>query len=225
MKHRVRALEPVPAAGTGMVRDPARTSLAVRTSMVLLALVWTQFPFGGAQAEGGQALKLCCAWGRTMQDGNLTFSIDADPPTADVIRSGLREWDDALPALVLTERAPGSTVDVSIVFTEDVGRTEGQAVTTFTQRELIRKVEVTIKGGRAPGNTGGLLQIAKHEFGHALGLGHANHDGNLMSESVNPQPAPIPACAVSGVVEANRWKMVDPEAKRPQPPRASEVPC
>lgn len=225
MKHRVGALEPVPVVGTTMVRGPARTSLAVRAGMVVLALVWTQFPFGGAQAEGGQALKLCCAWGRTMSDGDLTFSIEGDPSTVDVIRSGVREWDEALPALTLIERAPGKDVDVSIVFTEDVGRTEGQAVTSFTRRELIRKVDVTIKGGRAPGNTGGLLQIAKHEFGHALGLGHANHDGNLMSESVNPQPAPIPTCAVHGVVEANRWKMVDPEAKRPQPPKVGEVPC
>lgn len=225
MKHRVGALEPVPVMGTAMVRGPARTSLAVRAGMVVLALVWTQFPFGGAQAEGGQTLKLCCAWGRTMSDGDLTFSIEGDPSTADVIRSGIREWDEALPALSLTERAPGADVDVAVVFTEDVGRTEGQAVTSFTRRELIRKVDVTIKGGRAPGNTGGLLQIAKHEFGHALGLGHANHDGNLMSESVNPQPSPIPTCAVHGVVEANRWKMVDPEAKRPQPPKVGEVPC
>ena len=225
MKHRVvGALEPVPVAA-GMVRSSARTSLAVRASMVALALVWTQFPFGGAQAEGGQALKLCCAWGRTMQDGNLTFSIDADAATADVIRSGVREWDDVLAGLTLTERAPGATVDIAISFTEAVGRTEGQAVTSFTQRELIRKVDVTIQGGRAPGNTGGLIQIAKHEFGHALGLGHANYDGNLMSESVNPQPTPIPTCVVHGVVEANRWKLIDPQAKRPQPPQSSEVPC
>ena len=28
-------------------------------------------------------------------------------------------------------------------------------------------------------------QIAKHEMGHALGLGHANFDKNLMAERVN----------------------------------------
>lgn len=194
--------------------------------MVLLALVWTQFPLGGgARAEGGQALELCCAWGRTLADGDLTYSISAaDPATADVIRAAVREWDDVL-AVAFTEVAPSDTTDVQMSFSESAGRTEGQAVTSFTQRGLIRRVEITIKGGRAPENSGGIIQIAKHEFGHALGLGHANFDGNLMSEAVSPEPSPIPTCAVNGVLEANRWKMVDPEAKRPHAPRTSEIYC
>ncbi|HEV3363283.1 MAG TPA: matrixin family metalloprotease, partial [Acidimicrobiia bacterium] len=162
---------------------------------------------------------------RAMQDGDLTYSISADPASGDVIRSGVREWDDALASVTLTERSPGARVDIAISFTEDVGRTEGQAVTSFTQRELIRKVEITITGGRAPGNTGGLLQIAKHEFGHALGLGHTNYEGNLMSPAVSPDPQPVPPCVVQGVIEANRWKMMAPVGKRPIPPRVSQVTC
>ncbi|MGH9041644.1 MAG: matrixin family metalloprotease, partial [Acidimicrobiia bacterium] len=185
-----------------------------------------QFPLGGgARAEGGQALELCCAWGRTLSDGDLTYSVTAaDPATAGVIRAAVREWDDVL-AVAFTEVAPSDATDVQMRFTESAGRTEGQAVTSFTQRGLIRRVEITIKGGLAPENSGGIIQIAKHEFGHALGLGHANFDGNLMSEAVSPEPSPIPTCAVSGVLEANRWKMVDPESKRPHAPRASEVSC
>jgi hypothetical protein len=30
---------------------------------------------------------------------------------------------------------------------------------------------------------------------------------------------------VQGVIEANRWKMMDPVAKRPAPPRVSQVNC
>lgn len=197
----------------------------VRVVMVLLALGWTQFPLGGgARAEGGQAIELCCAWGKAIGDGVLTWSVNAEPSTADVIRAGIREWDDVL-ALSLAEQAPGTVVDVAVTFTEAAGRTEGQAVTSFSQRGLIRSVEITIRGARAPGNSGGLVQIAKHEFGHALGLGHANFDGNLMSEAVSPTPSRVPDCAIHGVVEANRWKMVAPEAKRPEPPQAAEVAC
>ena len=194
--------------------------------MVLLALVWTQFPLGGgARAEGGQALELCCAWGRTLTDGALTFSVAADDAaTADVIRTAVREWDDVL-AVSFIEVAPGQTADVTMSFEEWPGRTEGQAVTSFTQRELIRRVEITIKGGRAPENSGGLIQIAKHEFGHALGLGHANFDGNLMSEAVSPEPSPIPVCAIAGVTEANRWKLGDPQADRPHGPAVREIRC
>ena len=229
MKHRPVVSEPLPVALAGLAREssrPVRTTPSVRVALVLLALVWTQFPLGGgARAEGGQTLELCCAWGRTLDDGALTFSVAAaDAATADVIRAAVRDWDDVL-SVSFNEVAPGQGADVTMDFTERPGRTEGQAVTSFTQRGLIRRVEITIKGGRAPENSGGILQIAKHEFGHALGLGHANHDGTLMSEAVSPEPAPIPACAIRGVTEANRWKMVDPESKRPHPPRTATVDC
>lgn len=231
MRQRVGVAEPFPVALTGGVglREPGRavgTAPLLRVALVLVALVWTQFPLGGgARAEGGRALELCCAWGQSLEDGTLTYSVEADDDaTAEALRRAVREWDDAL-SVTLVEVSSSRRADVSMTFSEDAGRTEGQAVTSFTQRGLIRRVEVSIKGGRAPGNSGGLVQIAKHEFGHALGLGHANFDGNLMSEAVSPEPSSIPSCVVQGVVEANRWKLVDPPAKRPQPPEASRYPC
>jgi hypothetical protein len=195
---------------------------------VVLAMVWTQFPFGsdGASAEGGHELALCCAWGRGLDDGNLTYSVTSpDTPSTQVIRTAIRDWDTELPALTLTEVSVASPADVTIRFTPAEGRTEGQAVTSFTRRGLISKVEITIQGALAPGNSGGLGQIAKHEFGHALGLGHTNYEGNLMSPAVSPDPQPVPPCVVQGVIEANRWKMLDPQAKRPTPPRVSQVTC
>lgn len=229
MKHRMAVPEPLPVTLAGVAREPGRpmgTRPSLRVALVLLALVWTQFPLGGgARAEGGQAIELCCAWGRTLADGALTYSISAgDTATADVMRAAVRQWDEVL-AVSFVEVAPGQPADVTMSFTESPGRTEGQAVTSFTQRGLIRRVEVSIKGGRAPENSGGIVQIAKHEFGHALGLGHANFDGTLMSEAVSPEPAPIPACAINGVIEANRWKLIDPQSSRPHAPDASEVAC
>jgi hypothetical protein len=196
--------------------------------IVLLALVWTQFPFGGggASAEGDHELALCCAWGKSLDDASLSFSVSSpDAPSAEVIRNAIREWDGDLPALTLREVPDGSPADVAIRFTPADGRTEGQAVTSFTRRGLISKVDITIQGAQAPANAGGLGQIAKHEFGHALGLGHTNYEGNLMSPAVSPDPQPVPPCVIQGVVEANRWKMIDPQAKRPTPPRVSSVPC
>ncbi|MGH8972962.1 MAG: matrixin family metalloprotease [Acidimicrobiia bacterium] len=229
MKHRVAVPEPLPVVLAGLARESSRpfhTRPSLRVALVVMALVWTQFPLGGgARAEGGQDIELCCAWGRTLGDGALTYSVSAgDAATADVIRAAVREWDDVV-AVSFVEVAAGEPADVTMSFTEYPGRTEGQAVTSFTQRGLIRRVEVTIKGGRAPENSGGIIQIAKHEFGHALGLGHANFDGTLMSEAVSPEPSPIPACAINGVTEANRWKLADPESRRPHAPELSEVPC
>lgn len=207
------------------VARPPRPSWRL-TTLVLLALVWTQLPLGGgARAEGRRGIELCCAWGRAMEDAELTWSLrGGDPATAEALRSAVNEWDSALSLLTLTEVGSRERVDIALAFNESGGPTEGQAVTSFTRRGLIRQVEVTVNGPRAPDGVSALVQIAKHELGHALGLGHADHDGNLMSEEVSPAPSAIPGCAIQGVVEANRWKMVD-GAERPQRPTAAEVTC
>ena len=46
-----------------------------------------------------------------------------------------------------------------------------------------------------------------------------------MSPAVSPDPQPVPACVVQGVIETNRWKMIAPGPKKPTPPRLSRVPC
>ena len=56
-------------------------------------------------------------------------------------------------------------------------------------------------------DTSTIEQIAKHEMGHALGLGHANFDGNLMADSVNDGTDTISDCEIKAVVEANYWKL------------------
>lgn len=217
------------------MRDRVNASVAVprsrrmaRLLIVVLALVWTQFPFGSGAAseERAQELAICCAWGKSLEDGTLTYSVSSpDGPSAQVIRNAIREWDGDLIAVRLNEVSVGTPADITIRFTPGQGRTEGQAVTSFTRRGLISKVEITIQGAVAPGNSGGLGQIAKHEFGHALGLGHTNYEGNLMSPAVSPDPQPVPACVVQGVIEANRWKMAAPVSKKPIAPRLSRVPC
>lgn len=50
-------------------------------------------------------------------------------------------------------------------------------------------------------------QVAKQVTGHALGLGHANFDGNLMAETVNDGTATVPECEINAVATANDWKL------------------
>src|SRR2546423_11989941 len=92
------------SAGVGATglppRRPPRSRRAARVLIVVLALVWTQFPFGsgGASAEGGHELALCCAWGKSLDDANLTYSVlSPDVASAEVIRTAIREWDSDLP--------------------------------------------------------------------------------------------------------------------------------
>ena len=207
--------------------EDGKRGRVLRSAIVLMGVIWWQLPLtGAAQTEGGRALELCCAWGRSLADGQLTYSLSgADPATADVMRGAVRAWDEALGTIALIEvPATEKKIDITITYTEGSGDSEGLAVTSFTRRGLIRHAELIVDAPRAPAGAGAVEQITKHEVGHALGLRHANFEGDLMSPQVNPAPGPFSACDIAGVIEANRWQTTDGR-RSPRPPTSSHVPC
>ena len=195
---------------------------------------WVTAGDGDARAadDSARAVAICCAWGNKLADGVLTYSVTGgDPTVLSILRGAVEAWDDALPELTMTEVT--KKADISIVFgpgAADGGESPGGSgarglTTTYLNgRRLVLRVEIGIDGGPAPVNAGAMDQIAKHEVGHALGLGHANWEGDLMSPLVNPAPAPIPACDVNAVIQANSWRMVD-HASRPKPASATSTSC
>jgi predicted Zn-dependent protease len=173
---------------------------------------------------------ICCAWNKALADGELTYSIaGGDAAVQDVLRSAVRGWDDALPGLTLRE-VP-SRADIRVTFggdtgapSEGTGGAQGLATTTLNARHFIVRVEIAMQGDLAPGNREGLEQVTMHEVGHALGLGHADFNGDLMSPTVPPSSAPVPACDAAAVTEANRWKLIE-DAPRPHAPAADWFAC
>jgi len=191
-------------------------------------------PGGGAGTapSDGRAVAICCAWGNKMAKGVLTYEVISSDPTAlSIIRGAVQAWDDALPDLTMTEvtRKP----DIAITYGpgaadggESPGGTGARGLTTtyLNGRHLVLRVEIGIDGGPSPVNSGAIEEIAKHELGHALGLGHANWDGDLMSPLVNPTPAPLPPCDVNAVIHANSWRMVD-HGHHPKPAPTTSSAC
>lgn len=167
--------------------------------------------------EEEDSIQLCCTWGIDLDDGVLTYNIDDDSSSKeqDAVRSAIEEWDSKIDTLELETVSSIKNTDIKIEFqdkSEKVIEGEeiaGQTITTFDQDGLLDNAEITISRsvqayGFDPSTIG---QIAKHEIGHALGLGHANFDGNLMAGRVDDGTDNISECEIKAVIETNFWKL------------------
>lgn len=179
----------------------------------------------GADASSEHGIAVCCAWGRPLDDGELTVAFTpGDPDAIDLMRAAVQAWDTALPELTLREMAPGQWADITISHAGGSNRTRGTAVASYDREGLIRRVSIVLYGAPIPANAGALAQVTKHELGHALGLDHSGSTGDLMFPLVDPTLAPIPPCNLTAVREANRWKLLE-HTNEPRPPVRQVVSC
>ena len=160
--------------------------------------------------EDQNSIQTCCAWGDEIEDGTLSYIIDeADPELRQPIYNSIEEWDKKIKVLVFEEVSNRREADVEIYFREDGKELAGETRNYFDRYGFITKSYVLIsKGAFGIGfNMDQIEQIAKHEMGHVLGLGHATFDGSLMTERVNPQAGSISDCEIEAVYEANHWEL------------------
>jgi predicted Zn-dependent protease len=178
------------------------------------------------QESNKNLVKICCTWGEELADGELTFMIrgegddtnqesvnyqDTDSSTSknNAVRKAVKEWDQKINGLTFREVQNRYDADIEIRFRESGSETAGMTRNLFDRFGLITKSFITIYEREFPFGFGEdqIEQIAKHEIGHALGLGHANFNDSLMSTHVHYDTGNISTCETQAVYEANHWKL------------------
>lgn len=97
------------------------------------------------------------------------------------VRNGISEWNTVQSTYTLTETTGTADITISLYFKVTPGYILGYAAVECSSPGSISSVEVVlgVKGLR----TTGVKNLAAHEVGHALGLGHADYSKDLMYTS------------------------------------------
>jgi Matrixin len=178
------------------------------------------------QESSKNLIQICCTWGEELADGELTFTIreegdntnqeivndqsmDSSAPKNNAVRDAIKEWDLKIDGLTFREVQSRYDADIEIRFRESGGEAAGLTRSLFDTFGLITKSFINIYDREFPFgfSKDQIEQIAKHEIGHALGLGHANFNDSLMSTHVHYGTGTISTCESQAVYEANDWKL------------------
>ncbi|HZD34903.1 MAG TPA: matrixin family metalloprotease [Nitrososphaeraceae archaeon] len=191
-----------------------------------------------------EVVVVCCSWGEELADGELTYFIgrntinrgenvvgdEVDGSLIDAVNRAIQEWDSRMNELTFTETSERRRADIEIYFRDGHNERAGLTKNYYDFYGLITKSYVLIsKGAFGFGFSDSQIeQIAKHEVGHILGLGHANFDGNLMAVNVNHGSGQVSDCEIEAVYKANEWwfeKRPNSQLQYIQPPTTEYVEC
>ena len=186
--------------------------------------------FKDLTSENQNILEVCCTWGKSLDDGVLTFHTNNSDhfATDSIVKNSFDQWSSKLGKVKFLEVQNASSADVLISFEDKGKKTVGQTTNVLSDKGFIKRVNIRISvnsnEGRIAEDT--LNLVLTHEIGHALGLGHSNfHD--LMNPIVNYQNTVITNCEIDAVLLANNWKLVKnlQEPKKPELPIEKTVDC
>ncbi len=162
-----------------------------------------------------EQIEICCTWGYKIKDNILTYKIrnSVESEIQDAVKASIDEWNKKLDGLLILkkETSKSKSPDIDIQFRKDNGKIGGQTVTNFDRYGFIDNVKITLSKEAFHNDIGidMIKQISKHELGHALGLGHANFNNNLMTTIVNDGSTKISNCEIMGIIIANEWALDD----------------
>jgi predicted Zn-dependent protease len=188
------------------------------------------------------SLRICCTWNSQVINGQLTYKITGGTKSErQAVNSAADAWMKSVNGLSLVQVTKYNPADIIIGFqsaaehnsgngigtTSTFGDTVGQTSTYFDSGGHIAHAVVTIATAAFGNNIASsqLKQIAMHELGHTLGLGHANFGGDLMSPVINPGTDGISKCDINGVMHAEQWLAGAGVNGTPTLPQVEQVNC
>lgn len=158
-------------------------------------------------------IEICCTWGQKLADGILMYEINnAKPELKKLVISALNYWEENIQEIEFKEVVGSKEqADIKISFRNDNGKVAGQTITNFDTEGFIFNAKILLaeKAFGKQLNKNLIEYIAKHEIGHALGLGHANFNESLMSSLVYHSYNEISDCEREAFMEVNKLKLIE----------------
>jgi predicted Zn-dependent protease len=189
---------------------------------------------------------VCCAWDNRFAAGQLTYLIiGGDPSSRQAVVEALNEWASNVNGLQFIEASDIKSADITLNFLnggsggsshnqdKGLGSVRGSGHTDIVGETILRgsnglinNAQITISKTAFGSSFGTSLikQIALHEIGHTLGIGHANFIGDIMAPAINYEKVAISRCDINAVSSANQWKLEE-SGLAPRPPNLDHVNC
>ena len=179
-------------------------------------------------SDNEPSIQVCCSWAANkIGDEGLTYRIiGGNAMAGQAVRSAIDDWTKHIDGLKFTELdSSDNSADITLKFNSKFSQDGNvrhmkladkginlKAIAPGATRinynlqngeitNAVTTVSKSIFGEKLDFDT--TEQIAKHELGHALGLGHANFSGDLMSPTLNDESKSISNCDIDAVLDAN----------------------